>query len=304
MRRLLAQDLVIAPGASDAWTARLIEDAGFAAAYMTGGGLANALLGVPDVGLTTLTEVISQAARMADAVRIPLIVDADTGFGGVASIQRTVRELERAGVAGLHIEDQVAPKRCGHFDGKAVVSTEDMVLRLHAALDARRDSDFMIIARTDARAVEGLDSAIERAHTYASLGIDGVFIEALLSAEEFETVGREFPQLPLIANMVEGGKSPLIPVAELRQMGFNLVIYANFVLRIGAFAVRRGLKILRETGTTASLLDEMLTWEERQALVGMPDLANMEERVSERTLLTMNGRAIAKGVGDSGLSSS
>jgi 2-methylisocitrate lyase-like PEP mutase family enzyme len=279
----------VAPGAADAWTGRLIEEAGFPALYVTGAGVANVLLGVPDIGMTTLTEMVGQAKRIAGAVQIPVIADADTGFGGVASIQRTVREYEQAGLAGLHIEDQQMPKRCGHFDGKSIVPPEEMVLRLHAALDARRDPAFVIIARTDARAVEGLEAAIRRARLYATVGVDAIFVEAPTSVDEFRAIARELPELPLVANMVEGGKSPLLPAEELRTLGFSLVLYPNLALRLGAFAIKRGLQVLRQSGTSAGLLDRILPWDERQALVGLPRAQADERRLLERSARTMQG---------------
>jgi 2-methylisocitrate lyase-like PEP mutase family enzyme len=290
LRSLLGRgQIVVAPGAADAWTGRLIEEAGFSALYVTGAGIANVLLGVPDIGMTTLTEVAGQAKRIADAVQIPVIADADTGFGGVASIQRTVREYERAGLAGLHIEDQQMPKRCGHFDGKSIVPAEEMVLRLHAALDARRDPDFVIIARTDARAVEGLEATIRRARLYAAVGVDALFVEAPTSVDEFRVIGRELPSLPLVANMVEGGRSPLLPAEELRTLGFSLVLYPNLALRLGAFAIKRGLQVLRQSGTSAGLLDRILPWDERQALVKLPQAEADERRLLDRSARTMQG---------------
>jgi 2-methylisocitrate lyase-like PEP mutase family enzyme len=289
LRKLLAGDgVVVMPGASDAWTAKLIDKAGFPAAYVTGAGIANSMLGVPDIGLTTQTEMVTQIGHIAAAVDIPVLADADTGFGGVANIQRTIREYERIGVAGLHLEDQEMPKRCGHFAGKSVVSIEDMVLRLHAALDARADSDFMIIARTDARGVEGFDRAIERAKAYAHTGVDAIFIEALESADEFRRAGEALAGVPLIANMVEGGRSPLIPSAELGQMGYRIVLHANLALRVGAFAITRALQELREEGTSAGLLDTMLPWDERQDLVGLDQVIETENRLLRMTSATLD----------------
>jgi len=280
LRPLLdADEISILPGATDPWTARLIERVGFRGVYMTGAGLANAMLGVPDIGLTTLTEMATQAGRIAQSVDVPVLADADTGFGGVANVARTVREYERAGVAALHLEDQVSPKRCGHFDGTTVVPVEEMLLRLHAALEARTDPNFAVIARTDARASEGLDAAIERGRAYAAAGIDGLFVEALKTVDEFAAVGAAFPDLPLIANMVEGGKSPLIPAAELQQLGFRLVIYANLPLRLSAAAVLSGLEHLRAHGSSAELLDRVLPWAERQAIVGIDDYHAVEARL-------------------------
>ena len=288
LRALLCDhEVVVAPGASDALTARLIEKAGFPAVYVTGAGIANALLGVPDVGLTTLTEVAAQAAHIVASVKVPVFADADTGFGGIGNVQRTVREFERAGLAGLHIEDQSLPKRCGHFDGKSVVSKDEMVLRVHAAVDARQDDDLVIIARTDARGVEGLDAALERAALCVDAGADMIFVEGLLDEDEFRTVGRELAGVPLVANMVEGGKSPLLPAQRLGELGFRVVIHANLALRLGALAIQCGLAELRQTGTSAGMLDRILPWDERQAIVGLADANEMERRLLNRAEATM-----------------
>ena len=260
----------IVPGATDCFTARLIETAGFPAVYVTGGGAANTLLGRPDIGLVTLNELASQVERIADAVSVPVIADCDTGFGGVANVARTIRAYQRAGAAGLHIEDQVFPKRCGHFEGKSVVPVRDMLYRLQAALDARTDPDFLIIARTDARGPEGFERALERAHAYRELGADAIFVEAPSSVEELRRVGEAFRGTPLVANMIERSRTPLLPEAELKAMGYSIILYANAALYLGAFAIREGLAVLRERGTTESLLDRMLSFSERQALIGLP----------------------------------
>ncbi|HEY4295611.1 MAG TPA: isocitrate lyase/phosphoenolpyruvate mutase family protein [Paraburkholderia sp.] len=259
----------IVPGATDCFTARLIEAAGFPVVYVTGGGTANTYLGAPDIGLVTLNELASQVERIADAVAVPVIADCDTGFGGVANVKRTIRAYERAGAAGLHIEDQVFPKRCGHFDGKAIVPLRDMHYRLQAALDARTDHDFLIIARTDARSVEGFEGALERAHSYLELGADAIFVEQPRSVDELQRIGRELAGTVLVANMVERSRTPLLPEAQLKAMGFQIILYANAALYLGAHAIRHGLAVLRETGTTESLLDRMLSFDERQQLIGL-----------------------------------
>lgn len=287
LRRLLGRGRpIIAPGATDAFTAKLIEEAGFPVVYVTGGGVANTFLGEPDIGLVGLTELAGQAKRISDAVRVPVIADCDTGFGGTANVQRTVREYEAAGLAGMHIEDQVFPKRCGHFEGKSVVPVDEMLYRLQAALDARADPDFLIIARTDARAVEGFDAALERAKAYRDIGADALFVEAPASVEELRRVGEELRGTILVANMVEQGKTPILPAGELGAMGFNLIIYANAALRLGAFAIRQGLKVLREAGTSTPLLDRMMTFQDRQELVGLEERdayeRDMVRRVDER----------------------
>lgn len=272
----------VVPGATDCFTAKLIEQAGFPVVYVTGGGAANAYLGGPDIGLVTLNELASQVERISDAVSVPVIADCDTGFGGVANVKRTVRAYERAGAAGLHIEDQVFPKRCGHFEGKSVVPTEEMLFRLQAALDARTDPDFLIIARTDSRAVEGFGAAIARARAYLELGADAIFVEQPRSVEELRRIGEEFRGTPLVANMVERSNTPLLPADELGEMGFNIILFANAALYLGSYAIRQGLAVLRETGTTQSLLDRMLTFQERQALVGLEEADAYERELVER----------------------
>ncbi|MGE0314308.1 MAG: oxaloacetate decarboxylase [Lautropia sp.] len=270
LRRLLADGGPgIVPGATDCFTARLIEQAGFPAVYVTGGGTANTYLGRPDIGLVTLNELAGQVERISDAVAVPVIADCDTGFGGVANVARTIRAYERAGAAGLHIEDQLFPKRCGHFDGKAVVPAKDMLYRLQAALDARTDPDFLIIARTDARAPEGFEAALDRARAYREIGADAIFVEQPRSVEELRRVGEAFRGTPLVANMIERSKTPLLPESDLLAMGFNIILYANAALYLGAFAIREGLAVLRERRTTESLLDRMLSFDERQALIGL-----------------------------------
>lgn len=272
----------IVPGATDCFTARLIEEAGFPAVYVTGGGTANTYLGGPDIGLLTLNELVGQVERISDAVSIPVIADCDTGFGGVANVRRTIRAYERAGAAGLHIEDQVFPKRCGHFEGKAVVPVEDMLYRLQSALDARTDSDFLIIARTDARGPEGFEAALARAHAYLELGADGIFVEAPGSVEELMRIGQEFRGTALVANMIERSRTPLLPGKELLAMGFNIILYANAALYLGSFAIRQGLDVLRKEGTTASLIDRMTTFQERQKLVGLDKFDAAERDLVER----------------------
>ncbi len=278
LRALLAEGGPgIVPGATDCFTARLIESAGFPVVYVTGGGTANTYLGRPDIGLVTLNELAGLVERIADAVSVPVIADCDTGFGGVANVARTIRAYERAGAAGLHIEDQLFPKRCGHFDGKSVVSTQDMLYRLQAALDARTDPNFLIIARTDARGPEGFERALERAHAYLDLGADALFFEQPRSRDELRIVGETFRGKPLVANMVERSKTPMLPEAELKAMGYSIILYANSALYLGAFAIRQGLQVLREQGSTQSLFHRMISFDERQALIGL-DKADAYER--------------------------
>ena len=281
LRRLLARpEILVVPGCADALTARLAVQAGFECVYATGAGIANGLLGQPDVGLTTMTELVDQVGRICEAVAVPVIADIDTGFGNALNVRRTVRAMERAGAAGVQLEDQVFPKRCGHFDGKAVVATGEMVGKVRAALEARRDDGLVVIARTDALAVEGLEAAVERASAYAAAGADLVFVEAPRDRASLEALPRRIAA-PLVANMVEGGLTPLLSAAELQAMGYRLVLFANTALRVAAAAVRDAFAELRSTGDARGLVDAMLGWQERQALVGLPELEALAARYDE-----------------------
>lgn len=242
-------------GALNPLAARLIQDKGFEGVYVSGAVVA-ADLALPDIGLTTMTEVVGRARQTARVTDLPTLVDADTGFGEPMSAARTVVEMEDAGIAGLHLEDQVMPKRCGHLDGKSVVPTSDMVRRIAAAVEARRDPNFIICARTDARGVEGLDAAIERAKAYADAGADLIFTEALADASEFEAF-RKAVDTPLLANMTEFGKSELLAASTLNDLGINAVIYPVTTLRVAMGAVEAALDDLAETGTQAAWLDRM-----------------------------------------------
>ena len=265
------------PGAYDALSAKLVQRAGFPAVYLTGAGLANGAFGVPDIGLVSVTEMREQIARIADVVSIPLVVDGDTGFGNAINTARTVRHFERAGASAIQLEDQVFPKKCGHFSGKAVIPTAEMVQKLHAATDARSSEDFLIIARTDARATSGLDEALDRAAAYKQAGADILFIEAPRTKEELEIIGSKATG-PLLANMVEGALTPITPVAELESMGFTMVLYANAALRVAHRAIARALEVLADTGTTTSIADDMATWEQRQDIVDKPLYDALETR--------------------------
>ncbi len=236
------------PGAANALFARVVEELGFEAVYVTGAGIANMHLGAPDIGLTTLTEVGDTVRAIADTVTLPLIVDADTGFGNAVNLVRTIRVLERSGAAGIQIEDQVFPKKCGHFAGKNVVAMDEMVQKVKAAADARRDPDLQIIARTDARAVEGLDRAIERAHAYTEAGADMAFVEAPLDLAELGRIGREI-NAPQVVNIVFGGKTPDPGQPELARMGFAMVLYANTVLQAAVKGAINVLDALKRDGT-------------------------------------------------------
>jgi 2,3-dimethylmalate lyase len=246
LRGMLAEPgLLVAPGAYDGFSARLIQAAGYRAVYMTGAGTAGSHLGQPDLGLTTLTEMASHAGHLASCLEVPLIADADTGYGNALNTVRTVREYEKAGVAGLHLEDQVAPKKCGHIAGKQVIPAREFADKIRAAAEHRTDPDLVIIARTDARAVNGLEDAIERGNRYAEAGADVVFVEAPRSLEEMERIVREV-KAPLLANMVPGGQTPSIKTSQLERMGFKIAIFPAVCMAAAIPAMERALQLLRE----------------------------------------------------------
>ncbi len=260
-RQLIAKGTVMMPGVPNAAMARQVERAGFDAVYISGAGMANAAAGVPDIGLLTLTEVVRLAGYIAKAVRIPAIVDADTGFGGAENVARTIQELEKAGLAGCHIEDQEFPKRCGHLVGKSIVDVEEMVGKIKAAVAARRDPNFMIITRTDARAVEDFDRAVERAGEYLAAGADAIFPEALQSADEFRDFAKGI-DLPLLANMTEFGKSPLLSFKELSDFGYRIVIFPMSAFRVAMKASDEFFHALKKSGSQKDWLDKMQTRQE------------------------------------------
>ena len=266
LRELVAQGAVMMPGVPNAAMARQVERAGFDAIYISGAGMANATAGVPDIGLLTLTEIVQLAGYIAEAVRIPAIVDADTGFGGAENVARTIRELEKAGLAGCHIEDQKFPKRCGHLAGKEVVDVDEMAARIKAAVGARTDQDFFVIARTDARAVEDFAGAVARAQRYVEAGADGIFPEALQSSEEFKTFAREI-KAPLLANMTEFGKSPLLSFQELSDFGYKMVIFPMSAFRVSMKASDEFLRELKKRGTQSAWLEKMQTRKELYELL-------------------------------------
>ena len=283
LRELLnSGQTIVAPGAFDPLAARLVEEAGFAAVYMTGFGTSAALLGRPDVGLLTMTEMAGSAGRIAACVDIPLIADADTGYGNPLNVIRTVGAYEAAGVAGLHIEDQVAPKKCGHMEGKLVIGADEMAQKVRAAVDARTDPDFVVIARTDARAVEGLDSALDRARRYRDAGADALFIEALVSEAEIEAAAAAFPDVPLLFNWAEGGKTPPVSLDRLTELGYRIVIFPIGTLLAATAAMRRILKEIATAGTPASLLAELPTFGEFTDFIGLPEVREIEQRYIAR----------------------
>jgi methylisocitrate lyase len=261
LRQLIAKGAVMMPGVPNAAMARQAEQAGFEAVYISGAGMANMTAGVPDIGLLSMTEVVRLAGYVASAVKIPAIVDADTGFGGAENVARTIRELEAAGLAGCHIEDQEFPKRCGHLAGKSMVDVAEMVGRIRAAVAARRDPDFLIIARTDARSVEGFDRAVDRAGEYLAAGADAIFPEALQSAEEFRDFAKEI-DLPLLANMTEFGKSPLLSFQELSDFGYRMVIFPQSAFRVAMKASEQFLRALKKAGTQSDWIEKMQTRQE------------------------------------------
>src|SRR5437870_10724866 len=281
LRELITQRAIMLPGVPNAAMARQVEQLGFDAVYISGAGMANATAGVPDIGLLTLTEVVQLAGYIAKAVEIPAIVDADTGFGGAENVARTIRELETAGLAGCHIEDQEFPKRCGHLAGKSIVDVDEMVGKIKAAIGARRDPDFMIIARTDARAIEGFDRAVDRAGRYLEAGADAIFPEALQSADEFRDFAKEI-DLPLLANMTEFGKSPLLSFKDLSDFGYRMVIFPMSAFRVSMKASEEFLRDLKERGTQSDWIKKMQTRKELYELLDYDPNAENWPPVSDR----------------------
>lgn len=266
----------LVPGAANALAARLVEQAGFEALYITGAGLANSQLGMPDIGLLTVTELADATARIADVCTLPLLVDIDTGFGNAVNVYRTVRLIERAGASAVQIEDQIFPKKCGHFAGKGVVPTGEMVGKLEAALDAREDHDLQVIARTDAIAVEGIDRALDRAHAFIEAGADIVFVEAPTSRADIERIAA-LP-VPQVMNIVIGGKTPMLSLQELRDLRFGIVLYANAALQATILAVQGVLGHLKDTGSLVGYEDRLAGFEERQRVIGKHFFDELEER--------------------------
>lgn len=265
-RMFQSRQAALLPGTPNALFARVIEDLGFAAAYVTGAGIANMHLGAPDIGLVTMTELADQVAAIADAVEIPLLVDGDTGFGNPINTGRAVRLIERFGAAGLQLEDQVFPKKCGHFSGKAVIPADEMVQKIKAAVDARHDEDFQIVARTDCRSIDGLDAALERAARYIDAGADVTFVEAPVSPAELARIATDLPA-PQIANIVHGGLTPPLPQTELAELGFGGVLYANAALQAALHSVRHVLSELREHGSLDTVRSQLASFAERQEVV-------------------------------------
>jgi 2-methylisocitrate lyase-like PEP mutase family enzyme len=277
MRELIARrGYTMVPGAYDTLTARLVEQAGFAAVYLTGGGYSRAN-GYPDLGLLTLSENVRFIGLTVEAVGIPVIADADTGYGNAINVIRTVREYEKSGVAAFHIEDQVAPKKCGHYEGKEVISSAEMVGKIHAAVDTRQDADLVIIARSDARAIEGLQASIDRVNAYLEAGADVGFVEAPQNVEELRIVGRSV-RGPALVNVFEGGKTPMVPASELEAMGFRLGIYPSQTHRAAIRAAQRVLAVLKEDGDISRVEGELATFQEREDAVGTDRWRALEQK--------------------------
>jgi len=280
LRELLAgPDLLVAPGAYDALSARLIAQAGFSAVYMTGFGTAASALGQPDIGLLTMSEMVNRAASLAAVVDdLPLISDADTGYGNPINVRRTIREYERAGVAAVHIEDQVWPKKCGHMEGKQVIPMDEMVQKIHAAVDARQDPDFVIIARTDANAVNGLEDALRRGQAFREAGADVIFIEAPRSVAELQAIKQAFPDVPLLFNWAESNKTPFLSLDEIRSLGFKLVLFPVSLLFAATQAMLGLLEILKKGETSIPFHSHMVTFAQFTDHIGLPEIQELERR--------------------------
>jgi 2-methylisocitrate lyase-like PEP mutase family enzyme len=268
---------LLLPGAPNALTARVIEELGFEAVYLSGAGISNSFLAMPDIGLLTMTEIVAHVAAVREAVQIPIVVDADTGFGNAVNVRRTVREYGRAGADAMQIEDQVSPKKCGHFEGKGIITLDEMVGKIHAVVDSRVDDDFLLIARTDARAVSGIDEACDRAARFLEEGADIAFVEAITTREEIALIPQRVSG-PLLVNIVEGAKTPPLSLAELGDMGFNVVLYANTAMRAAVVGMQRVLGSLKTNGGTTEVLGDILGWEARQNLVRKPFFDELDAR--------------------------
>jgi len=278
LRSLLAdKKILVAPGAHDVLTAKIIEKAGFQAVYMTGYGQAASHLGTADVGLMTMTEMLARANNFASAVNIPVIADGDTGFGNAINVMRTVRQYEMVGVAAIQLEDQLAPKKCGHMTGRQVIPMKEMVGKIRAAVEARKNPDFVIIARTDARTIHGIDEAIHRAKAYEEAGADIIFVESPESIDEMKRITAGF-NVPVLANMVEGGRTPLLPARELENLGYDMVIFPTASTYMAAQAMKNLMEELMKTGTTESLISEMISFPDFNELIGLTEIRELEDK--------------------------
>lgn len=277
-RKLLSQpEILIVPGAADALTARLVEDSGFSAVYASGAGIANVLFALPDIGLLTMTEMIDGIRHIVEAVNIPVIADADTGYGNAVNVTRTIQVYEDAGVAAIQLEDQVTPKKCGHFSGKEVIPAEEMMQKIHAAVRTRKE--MLIIARTDSLATHGIEEAVRRANLYARAGADLIFVEAPTQKDEIAELPKRIKS-SLLFNMTEGAKTPIISHDELQSMGYRVVIHPNLAMRIAARAIQSALAVLQKTHSSELLIPSMLEWNERQRLVRLPEWETLDNELS------------------------
>jgi methylisocitrate lyase len=274
LRHAWSTNPIMLPGVFNALAAKMAERIGFSAVYLSGGALSAGWAGVPDIGLLTLSEFVAQAEVLASATNLPVLCDADTGFGETVNVSRTVSLFERAGVAGIHLEDQVLPKRCGHLSGKSLIEVEEMSAKIRAAVQSRKDPEFVIVARTDARSVEGFDAAVKRAEAYVQAGADAIFPEALESREEFASFAKRF-DAPIVANMTEFGKSPLLDFDDLASLGCRMVLYPLTAFRMAMRAAQEALEILKSKGTQRGFVDRMLT---RAELYGLIDYTDWEAR--------------------------
>lgn len=278
LKKLLSEKkLLIVPGAFCALVARIIEKVGFPVIYMSGYGTSSAIIGKPDVGFATMNEMVLNAKHIVDSVDIPVISDADTGYGSAIIVTRTVKEFEKAGVAGIHLEDQTLLKKCANVNGTKVISKSEMVGKIKAALDSRTDQDFLIIARTDARSVHGLEEAIERGNIYAEAGADMIFVNVPRNIEELRRIAKEI-KAPLMVNIIEGGLTPLVNTKELEEMGYKIVIYPVSSLWIATKSIMELMRELKETGTTANSLDKMLLFRDFNSFIGFPEIYEMEKK--------------------------
>ncbi len=278
--RLARRDGFLVPGAANALTARIIEDLGFEAAYVTGAGVTNMTLGMPDLGFVSLSQLADHVAFMRDATDLPLIVDADTGFGNALNTGYAIKVLERSGASAIQLEDQASPKRCGHFSGKNLISSAEMVQKIYAAVDARQDTNLQIIARTDARACLGFEKAIQRAQAYREAGADVIFLEAPQSVEELAEIPSRI-DAPHLVNMVAGGLTPMLPRAELAKMGFAMVLYANAALQAAMCAMQSVLGHLRDHGSIDGVADQLAAFTERQRIVAKPHFDALDKKYAE-----------------------
>ncbi len=272
---------VLLPGAPNALTAKMIEDAGFEGIYVTGAGVTNTYLGIPDLGLISLSELADNVAAMRDVTSLPIVADGDTGFGNAVNVTRTVKVLERAGANGIQLEDQVFPKKCGHFAGKGVISMEEAAQKIRAAVDARRDQDFVIVARTDARAVHGFNAAIERAEAFIEAGADVTFVEAPEGLDEIRAIPQKL-KVPQLINMVHGGKTPIVERADLEKMGYGVVIYANAPMQAAMLALKKTLHHLKTKGSTTGFEDQLIGFGERQEIVNKAAFDAIEKKYAAK----------------------